>query len=159
MPSDKRRFVPDENVVILAGLGEDDHGNEDDTCMRLLLTVRQRCHSFALCSVVEGKLSGQADRWRGRPAIPGAMRVIKATFFDKGKDCRYITDSDLPDLQNLRRVKEADRPFVQLTAAVGGVLVTTDGGLLAAVSEEGWDASHGFSAMRPEEASRLAGDP
>ena len=56
------RFILDENVVILAQLGEDDHGNKDPACSDLVASIIEICHTIVVDDILWDKCFEQLNR-------------------------------------------------------------------------------------------------
>lgn len=159
----KRHFVLDENILILAQKRENDRGEPDDACLRLLLAIVENCHALVIAHQFGGWYLGQLNRVARESLllVPGVPAILKAMLNNSRKDHRFLDDHELPAIPGLAQhsgVDAHDCEFVRAAAAVtGSVLVTTDGPLIDAILREGLAQMYGFLVCRPADAARLAG--
>ena len=59
-----RRFILDENVVIYAQLGQNEDGNTDSTCMRLVERIVEICHTLVIDPALRNRYYEQLSRPR-----------------------------------------------------------------------------------------------
>lgn len=152
----KRHFVLDENIIVFAQKGENEHGEPDTVCLQLIQAIERNCHALVIGESFWGRYSGQVralERQRV-PLVPRVMAII-------GKDTQFVANERLVAIAGLNRllgVDEGDRDFVRAATSVpGAILVTRDGPLATAVAEQGIAQEHGFAVLVPEGALVLAG--
>jgi hypothetical protein len=159
----KRHFVLDENIIVFAQKGENEHGEPDTVCLQLILDIERNCHALVLGESFWGKYSGQVralERQRV-PLVPRVMAIVRSLLANLDKDTQFVANERLVAIAGLDRlpgIDEGDRDFVRVAASVpGAILVTRDGPLATAVAEQGIAQEHGFAVLVPEGALVLAG--
>ena len=71
-----KRFILDENVVILAQKGENEHGDLDETCMVLIQQIIKICHTLVLDWELWETYSKQLSK-PGHAHPTAGLRVLK----------------------------------------------------------------------------------
>ena len=123
------RFILDENVVILAQRGTDDHHNPSSICSDLVQNIIQICHTLVvddvLWSYYEDQLYNQAyqDADLG-PQIMFALWDARTT--DGKVDGIGRTAPSFPEEGAIPCGSQDDTYLVRIAVETGAILVTTD---------------------------------
>lgn len=151
------RFIPDENVIILAQKQENDRGERDRTCFYLLNRIISICHPI----VVDPPLWRKYERQLGRlPANaitpPHISGVLKSPNLPAGKLERYPDDAPaFPEETAIPQGSRDDLQIVRLAVATGAILVTTDQPLREDLAATGIAEKYNLQVVSPENALNL----
>ena len=152
------RFIPDENVIILAQKRENDRGERDLTCFYLLNRIISICHPIVVDPVLWRKYERQLGRLPARATTsPHLAGILKSPTLPAGKIERYPDDAPpFPEESNIRQRSQDDVPVVvRLAVATRATLVTTDTRLIADLQDSGIAEKYGLQVVPPEAALNL----
>lgn len=149
------RFILDENVVILAQKGEDDHGNKDINCLDLVTSIIEICHTITVDDVLWEKYDEQLNRASNQIPQVGAylMSLLWNALMmpNKIEGTGHIAPAFNEELL-IPPGSTKDTYIVRLTVETGAILVTTDGPLRQGLESSGIQSTYGLTVVSPEEA-------
>jgi hypothetical protein len=153
-------FVLNENVAIAATTWENERGERDLTCVRLVQGILgSPQHRLAWSHAVYARWSAQIQRLRaqGNAIEPTFMSLLALVQRDAGK-CPVPDGGDppvLPEEASWSSKLQDDRDFLRLAAYFQGILATTDEPLQRDVVDLGIDVRYGFQVLFPNECLAL----
>lgn len=150
-----QRFIIDENVAILAHKMENDHGEEDITCRRLVESIIEICHSLVFDTVLWDKIYNQLlDYTRDQPF--GARSLLRLIFLAMERDGKIQNIGreapPFPEESDIPQGSQDDTYIVRLAVASGATLVTTDGPLRDDLAACSIQTRYGLNVLSPEDA-------
>ena len=151
------RFIPDENVIILAQKRENDRGERDRTCFYLLNRIISICHPIVVDPVLWRKYERQLGRLPASATTPPHLAgILKSPTLPAGKIERYPDDAPpFPEETAIPQGSQDDVEIVRLAVATGAILVTTDQPLREDLAATGIAAKYNLQVRSPEEALNL----
>lgn len=154
-----QRFILDENVVILAQVGEDESGKRDATCLLLVDQIIVICHTWVVDPILWGKYYRQLSRPGHAHPQEGfrLIRVLRDAVQRVGKvEIRKANAAPFPDEDSIPAGSQDDVEIVRLAVETRATLVTTDEALRADLNSSGVANIHNLRLLSPREAlSRL----
>ena len=149
------RFILDENVVILAQQGLDEHGNSSPACADLILRIIEICHTIVVDDVLWFKFDVQLNNpsYHDPELGPFLIRVLwdaltiaeKVDGFGHTASAFYNEESIPPGSQD-------DTYLVRLAVETRAILVTTDTPLRDDLNSCGIQSTYGLTVVSPEDA-------
>ena len=152
------RFIPDENIIILAQKRENDRGERNLTCLNLVLRIIKICHPVVVDPVLWRKYEEQLGRLPASTATsPHLAGILKSPTLPAGKIERYPDDAPaFPEESNIRQRSQDDVPVVvRLAVATGAILVTTDQPLREDLAATGIAEKYNLQVVSPNDALNL----
>lgn len=152
------RFIPDENVIILAQKRENDRGERDLTCLNLLLRIINICHPIVVDPVLWRKYEEQLGKLPASAVTsPHLAGILKSPTLPAGKIERYPDDAPaFPEESNIRQCSQDDVPVVvRLAVETRAILVTTDTRLIADLEYSGITEKYRLQVVSPKDALNL----
>ena len=151
------RFIPDENVIILAQKRENDRGERDLTCLNLVLRIIKICHPIVVDPVLWRKYEEQLGRLPASTATsPHLAGVLKSPTLPAGKIERYPDDAPpFPEETAIPQGSQDDVEIVRLAVATGAILVTTDQPLREDLAATGIAEKYRLQVLSPTDALNL----
>ena len=149
------RYILDENVVIFAQLGENESGESDITCLRLIEQIIHICHTLVIDPILWGKYHHQLNQQRFNHPQTGQslIRIItNAVRMDGKVDIRRLNAQPFPEERNIPAGSRDDTEIVRLAVETGDTLVTTDGPLMEELNSCGIQELYGLQILTPGEA-------
>ena len=150
-----QRYVLDENIVILAQNLQNDTGDDDSTCRRLLDIIIDICHTIVLDGVLWAKYYNQLrslppDQPHGPRSV---MRIMYLATARDGK-IENIGGSArrFPEEAEIPQGSQDDVPIVRLAVETGAILVTTDEALREDLNSCGVQETYSLQVLSPEQA-------
>ena len=151
-----RRFILDENVIILAHKQEDDHGVPDRTCRDLLERIIDICHPLVLSPWLQDKYWEQLGR---RPVVdpdvPHVLATLASAWRRAGKVDNQTNSPPFPEETNIPQGSRDDLEIVRLAVATAAILVTTDQPLLSDLETAGIRERYNLQVVSPTDALPL----
>ena len=151
MPS----FILDENVVILAQKGEDDHGNNNLVCSDLVTQIIEICHTIVVDDVLWDKYFDQLNRPANQlPQMgPHLLRILWNALRISNK-VRGVgrTSPPFKEERYIPTGSQKDTYIVRLAVESGAILVTTDGPLREGLESSGIQSAYDLQIVSPVEA-------
>ena len=148
-------FILDENVVILAQKGEDDHGNDNLVCSDLVAQIIEICHTIVVDDVLWDKWFDQLNRPEHQlPQMgPHLLRILWNALRISNK-IKGIgrTSPSFKDEGKIPIGSQKDTYIVRLAVESGAILVTTDGPLREGLESSGIQSTYGLEIVSPVEA-------
>lgn len=148
------RFILDENVVILAQRGLDEHDLPSPICSDLIQRIIEICHTI----VVDDALWDKFDEQLNRPAHhhpqlgPYLMRILwNALMIPQKISGIGHTAPSFEAEDSIPPGSLDDVYIIRLAVESGAILVTTDGKLREHLMESGIQATHGLTVVSPED--------
>ena len=151
------RFIPDENIIILAQKQENDRGERDRTCFYLLNRIISICHPIVVDPVLWRKYEEHLGRLpAGAATSPHLAGILKSPTLPAGKIERYPDDAPaFPEETAIPQGSQDDVEIVRLAVATGAILVTTDQPLREDLAATGIAEQYGLQVVSPEDALNL----
>lgn len=156
----KKRFILDENVLILAQTGTNEQGEPDATCSDLVNSIISICHTIVIDLALYGKYQHQLNQARHRPATRGSAMLpilLDATRIT-GKYDRFDRASASPfdGEETIPQSSQDDVPVsIRLAVETGATLVTADEALREDLASSGIQSRYGLTVLSPQEALSL----
>lgn len=148
----RQKFVLDENVLILAQKQEDEHGNPDDTCLRLFNHIAKSSHSLVLDSGIWQKYHSQLFALRQVDyQTPHVLHTLRDLSANPEKLIFETNPAELPEEASLSSKAMDNVEFIRRAVASGAVLVTTDSPLRDELQAKSFTARHGLKVILPGE--------
>lgn len=150
-----RRFVLDENVVILAQTGMDDRGHPDPTCHDLVIGIIDICHSIIaddeLWLQYQQQLYGRANQ---RLNIGPDIMIALLDAMTRAHKLERLPHNAPPfEGEDSIPVGSLDDKFlVRLAVQTSSILVTTDGPLRDGLRDSGIQGTYNLTVVSPMEA-------
>ena len=151
------RFIPDENVIILAQKRENDRGERNLTCFYLLNRIISICHPIVVDPVLWRKYEEHLGRLPARATTsPHLAGILKSPTLPAGKIERYPDDAPaFPEETAIPQGSQDDVEIVRLAVATGAILVTTDQPLREDLAATGIAAKYNLQVVSPNDALNL----
>ena len=159
------RFIPDENIVILAQQQRDDRGSVDLTCLRLVQRILGNPRAFMVVdsilwsryqsqlnglpphSIVEPHLLSVLSRAGIGPPNDAGQWVFKVTLLPDAPA--------FPEETAIPQGSRDDLQIVRLAVATGAILVTTDQPLREDLAAAGIAEKYNLQILSPDDALHL----
>ncbi len=152
------RFILDENVVILAQQGLDEHGNPSPVCADLIRQIIEICHTITVDDVLWDKYDDQLNKPAHQELQfgPSLLRVLWNALTIPGKvDGLGTTAPSFTDEASIPAGSQDDTYLVRLAVETGAILVTTDTPLRQDLESSGIRSDYNLIVVPPEEALGL----
>ena len=160
-----RRFIPDENVIILAQKQQDDRGAADLTCFQLVRGILDNPRAFIgvdypLWSRYHSQLNRLPPHSEVPPRLLSLLNGAGLGIPDSTGQWVYKVTL-LPnapaflDETAIQRHGTGDVEIVRLAVATGAILVTTDQPLREDLATTGIVAKYNLQVRSPEDALNL----
>lgn len=152
------RFILDENIVILAQRGLDDHDNPSPVCADLIQKIIDICHTIVVDDVLWDKYEDQLNKPAHRDLQfgPSLLRVLWNALTIAGKiDGLGHTGPSFDEEGLIPAGSRDDTYLVRLAVDTGAILVTTDGALRDDLDTCGITSLYGLALVSPEQALGL----
>ena len=149
-----KRFILDENVVILAQKGESDSGEHDATCLRLLSEIIRICHTLVLDVNLWRAYLRQLDGLQSDEPRAGVriLPVLANAFrMDVKMDLRSNAPA-FPEEGSIPSGSRDDTQLVRLAVETGDTIVTTDRPLREDLNACGVAEAYNLQLLSPAEA-------
>ncbi len=151
----KRKFVVDENVIILAEKLKDESGNFDVMSLKLVTDIITECHTLVVDPTLQEKYYGIFRRMElNSRATSGPVVTRMITQIQHHRPKYYFVDS-ASRLEGEETLPDNDVPLVRLAAATHATLVTKDKRLVESVKRSGLQQKYNFDVGSPEEVLAL----
>ncbi len=149
------RFILDENVVICAQTGTDDHGNPSTLCTDLIELIIDICHPIVVDDVLWGKYEDQlySPRYQDASLGPAIMRDLWNAYSipDKIDGLGRLAET-FEGEDTIPAGSQDDTYIVRLAVESGAILVTTDEALRDDLRECGIEKARDLTIVSPGEA-------
>jgi hypothetical protein len=149
------RFILDENVVILAQQGLDEHGNPSAVCADLIQQIIKICHTIVVDDVLWDKFDGQLNHpgYHHSQLGPYLMRILwNALTIPEKVDGLGNTAPSFDEEGLIPPGSQDDTCLVRLAVETGAILVTTDGALRDDLNSSGIQSTYSLTVVSPEDA-------
>lgn len=160
-----RRFILDENIIILAQKQQDDRGNVDSTCLRLVQGILNSPRAFmGVDYFLWNQYRSQLNRLPYHSIVrPHLLSVLARAGVGPPNDAGQWTYKvtllpdapDFPGETDIQQHGQGDVEIVRLAIATASVLVTTDQPLLSDLESSGIQAAHSLQVVSPAAALHL----
>lgn len=159
------RFIPDENIVILAQQQRDDRGSVDTTCLRLVHRILDTPRAFMgldhfLWSRYQSQLNGLPHHSIVQPRLLSVL--ARAGIGPPNSSGQWIYKVTLlpnapafPEETVIQRHGCGDVQIVRLAVATGAILVTTDQPLREDLAATGIAEKYNLQVRSPSAALNL----
>lgn len=159
------RFIPDENIVILAQQQRDDRGSADLTCLRLVQRILGNPRAFMvvdsiLWSRYQSQLNGLPPQSIVRPHLLSLL--VGAGIGPPNDAGQWVFKVTLlpdapafPEEVDIPQGSRDDLQIVRLAVATGAILVTTDQPLREDLAAAGIAEKYNLQVRSPAEALHL----
>lgn len=150
-----QRFILDENIVILAQTGMDDHENPDSVCHDLVTAIIDICHSIVADDELWERYQRQLyNRAHQRLNIgPDIMMTLLLAMTREDKVERLPHDAvPFEGEASIPAGSRDDTFLVRLAVETGAILVTTDEALRHDLGHSGIRQSYNLSVLSPDDA-------
>jgi len=156
----KKQFIIDENVIILAQTGLDEHGEPDSTCSNLVNRIISICHTIVIDVALYARYQRQLNQRRHQPTELGTpmLPVLLSAIRVAGKYDRFDRVSALPfeGEETIPQGSQDDVPVsVRLAVQTGATLATTDGPLREHLQSSGIQTRYNLEVVSSQEALDL----
>ena len=151
-------FILDENIVILAQRGQDEHGNTNPECADLVQQIIKICHTIVVDDVLWKKYVAQLNRRSHYHSEVGPflMQLLGNALKIPGKFCGFgYTASSFDDEALIPHGSQDDVYLVRLAVETRAILVTTDGPLRDDLASCGIQSKYGLTVVSPKDALGL----
>ena len=152
------RFILDENVVILAQQGLDEHGNTNPVCADLIQQITEICHTIVVDDVLWDKYIEQLNHpgYHHPNLGPFLIRSLwNALTVSEKVDGLGHTAPIMDDEGSIPSGSQDDAYLVRLMVETRATLVTTDGPLRADLVSCGILSKYSLTVVSPGDALRL----
>ena len=149
------QFILDENVVILAQLGEGVTGESDPTCLSLVQQIIDICHTFVVDPALWEKYYRQLNQPRHAHPQEGVrlIRSLTSAVQRTGKvDIGKANAAPFREEDAIPPGSWDDLGIVRLAVETGAALVTTDENLREDLISASITATHDLRVLSPAEA-------
>ena len=150
-----QRFILDENIVILAQTGTDDHENPDSVCHDLVTGIIDICHSIVADDELWRRYQQQLyNRANQRLNIgPDIMMTLSLAMSREDKVERLPHDAvPFEGEASIPAGSQDDTFLVRLAVETGAILVTTDEALREDLQDSGIQQSRNLTVLSPRNA-------
>lgn len=153
-----QRFILDENIALLAQTLENDHGETDVTCRRLLNDIIEICHSIVFDVTLWGKFHQKLQSLP--PDQPfGPRSILRLLYLAMQRDEKIhnigVESPSFPEEGTIPSGSQDDVPMVRLAVETGAILVTTDGPLRESLESTGIQEKYSLQVLSPDEALQI----
>ena len=152
------RFILDENIVILAQQGLDEHGNTNPQCADLIHQIIKICHTIVVDDVLLSKYIDQLYRSGHHHPTQGPFLIrllYDALIIPEKVDGIGHTAPIFDDEASIPNGSQADAYLVRLAVETRAILVTADRPLRDHLASCGIQSKYGLTVVSPEDALRL----
>lgn len=160
-----RRFIPDENVIILAQKQQDDRGSADLTCFQLVRGILDNPRAFiGVDYPLWSRYQSQLNRLPPHSLVPPPLlrRLNGADIGPPNSAGQWVYKVTLlpnapafPEETDIPQGSQDDVAIVRLAVATGAILVTTDQPLREDLAATGIAGKYNLQVVSPEEALNL----
>ena len=150
-----QRFILDENVVILAQLVENDHGERDTTCLELIQQIIQICHTIVYDPALRENMFQQLSRISRSQPQTGPLLIRVLMQAEHRADKVENTPGNAPAFPEESTIPPGstdDTEIVRLAVETGATLVTTDQPLRDDLESTRIAEKYDFEVLSPREA-------
>jgi len=142
-------FVLDENIVICSAKVEDDQGNDDDTCSRLISDI---LHHKDVIRVNVELFENYVKALKSlESTVPSTAYTVKLLSLLRGSDSIHYWTSDLPELPNQELLPSDDVYIVKLAVGSNTDLISTDSPLEEKMKDAKIFENFNIVFLRPNE--------
>ena len=152
------RFILDENVIILAQQGRDEHGYTNPECADLVQQIIKICHTIVVDDVLWDKYVVQLNHPGHHHPVLGPFLIRSlwnALSVPKKVDGLGHTAPMMDDEASIPNGSQDDAFLVRLAVEKRAILVTTDGPLRGGLASCGIQSKYGLNVVTPGEALGL----
>lgn len=149
------RFILDENVVISAQTGIDDHGNPSTVCTDLIERIVDICYPIVVDDMLWHRYEDQlySPRYQDHVLGPIVMRDLWNAYATPNKVVGLGRNAEPFEGESSLPVGSRDDTYlVRIAAETGAVLVTTDEALRDDLQRSGLQEAHDLTVLSPEQA-------
>lgn len=160
-----RRFIPDENVIILAQKQQDDRGAADLTCFQLVRGILDNPRAFiGVDYPLWSRYQSQLNRLPPHSLVPPPLlrRLNGADIGPPNSAGQWVYKVTLlpnapafPEETAIPQGSQDDVEIVRLAVATGAILVTTDQPLREDLAATGIAEKYSLQIVTPEAALNL----
>ena len=149
------RFILDENVVILAQQGLDEHGDPNPVCLELVRRIIEICHTIVLDDVLWEKFDNQLNRY-GHQSPQHGPSLLRLFWSALQTDNKIVglgqTAPPFDEESSIPPGSVDDLHIARIAVDTRAILVTTDGKLRCHLQQSGIQTTYGLTVATPEEA-------
>ena len=149
------RFILDENVVILAQQGLDEHGAPNLVCLELVRRIIDICHTIVLDDVLWDKFDNQLNRHRHQSPQHGSS-LLRLFWSALQTDNKIVglgkTAPPFDEESSIPTGSVDDLHIARLAVDTRAILVTTDEKLRDHLQQSGIQTVYGLIVVTPGEA-------
>ena len=153
----KKQFILDENVLIFAQTGLNEHDEPDSTCAIVVNSIIRICHTIVINIPLYERYQHQLNSARHRPTnlgsamLPQLMSALqipgKIDGFDRIDAPQFDGENEIP------QGSQDDVPvLVRLAVETGATLVTADQPLRNDLASSGIQSRYNLSILSPADA-------
>ena len=160
-----RRFIPDENIIILAQKQQDDRGTANLTCLQLVQGILGNpCAFIGVDNILRRQYQSQLNRLPHQSIVPPHLLSVFARAGigppnDAGQWVYKVTllpnAPAFPEETAIQQHGPGDVEIVRLAVATGAILVTTDQPLLSDLETAGIRERYNLQVVSPDAALPL----
>ncbi len=153
-----QRFILDENIVILAQKGENERGEKDPTCARLIESIIEICHTMVFDLNLWTKHHRQLSGLRVREpqlGIPVLALFSRARLRPGKLEFTSRNAPEFPEEDIIPQGSQDDRDIVRLAVECRAALVTTDAALRDDLNLCGVQEAYSLQLLSPAEALKI----
>ena len=160
-----RRFIPDENVIILAQKQQDDRGAADLTCFQLVRGILDNPRAFiGVDYPLWSRYQSQLNRLPPHSLVPPPLlrRLNGADIGPPNSAGEWVYKVTLlpnapafPEETAIPQGSQDDVEIVRLAVATGAILVTTDQPLREDLAATGIAEKYNLQVVSPNDALHL----
>ena len=151
-------FILDENIVILAQRGQDEHGNTNTECADLVQQIIKICHTIVVDDVLWDKYVEQLNHpdYYQQKTGPFLIRMLydALTISEKVDGIGHIAPT-MDDEESIPNGSQDDAFLVRLAVEKRAILVTTDRSLRDDLASCGIQSKYGLTVVSPKDALSL----
>ena len=153
----KKEFILDENVLIFAQTGLNEHDEPDLTCANLVTKIIQICHTIVIDLALWGRYQHQLNQRRHYPTNLGSamLPLLNNAAQIPGKYDRFdrVSASPFEDENKIPQGSQDDVPVsVRLAVETRATLVTADTPLREHLAASGIQTRYNLNILSPEAA-------
>ena len=152
------RFILDENIVILAQQGRDEHENTNSQCADLIQQIIKICHTIVVDDVLLSKYIEQLYRFDHHHPTQGPFLIRSLCHAFTIENKVNGGDHTAPIIEDevlIPSGSQDDVHLVRLAVETRAILVTTDGPLREDLASCGIQSKYGLTVVTPEDALSL----
>ena len=160
-----RRFIPDENIIILAQKQQDDRGAADLTCFQLVRGILDNPRAFiGVDYPLWSRYQSQLNRLPPHSVVPPPLlrRLNGADIGPPNRAGEWVYKVTLlpnappfPEETAIPQGSQDDVEIVRLAVATGAILVTTDQPLREDLAATGIAEKYALQVVSPAAALNL----